>query len=128
MNTPIRSVLIAIAGLGLFGFRISADTLPKGDCKVPKPLTDLRHCMFWGKSFPAIDLPGARLDGVNLYGVRFTGCDLTGTLLRKANLHWADLSNCRLSDADFSFSNPFHTPFDGPPACIFENGLMLRVI
>ena len=105
---------IVVVGLLLF-FRVNvaAEELPKGDCKAPKPLTDLRHCVFWNKAFSGIDLHGTLLDGVSLRGTNLTGCNLSGASLRRADLRWSDFSKCQLNDTDFSNSNLFHTTFDG---------------
>jgi uncharacterized protein YjbI with pentapeptide repeats len=105
---------IVVVGLLLF-FRVNvtAGQLPKGDCHVPKPLTDLRHCVFWNKAFSGIDLHGTLLDGVSLRGTNLTGCNLSGASLRRADLRWSDFSKCQLNDTDFSNSNLFHTTFDG---------------
>ena len=106
--------LIAIVGLLLiFRGNAAAEQLPKGDCTAPKPLTDLRHCVFWNQSFSGIDLHGTLLDGVSIRGTNLTGCNLSGASLRRADLRWSDFSKCQLSDSDFSDANLFHTTFDG---------------
>jgi uncharacterized protein YjbI with pentapeptide repeats len=106
--------IVAVVGLLIFfQVNIAAEQLPMGDCNTPKPLTDLRHCVFWNKAFSGIDLHGALLDGVSLRGTNLTGCNLSGASLRAADLRWSDFSKCQLNDADFSNSNLFHTTFDG---------------
>ena len=113
-TTIIRWVPIFVLGLLLFFWvSVSAEQLPKGDCKAPKALTDLRHCVFWNKSFSGINLHGVLLDGVSLRGTNLTGCNLSGASLRGADMRWSDFSKCKLSDTDFSNSNLFHTTFDG---------------
>ena len=60
-------ILITVAGLLLlFAANVTAEELPKGDCNAPEPLTDLRHCVFWNRSFSGTDLHGVLLDGVSL--------------------------------------------------------------
>jgi uncharacterized protein YjbI with pentapeptide repeats len=115
MNTTgIKRGPIVIVGLLLFFLAdVTAEQLPKGDCNAPKPLTDLRHCVFWNKAFSGIDLHGTLLDGVSLRGTNLTGCNLAGASLRRADLRWSDFSKCQLPDTDFSNSNLFHTTFDG---------------
>jgi uncharacterized protein YjbI with pentapeptide repeats len=105
---------LVVVGLLLFlRVNVTAEQLPKGDCNAPKPLTDLRHCVFWNKAFSGIDLHGTLLDGVSLRGTNLTGSNLSGASLRRADLRWSDFSKCQLTDTDFSNSNLFHTTFDG---------------
>ena len=75
MNTagfPWRSIVV-VGLLLFFRVNVTAEQLPKGDCNDPKPLTDLRHCVFWNKSFSEIDLHSTLLDGVSLRGTNLTG-------------------------------------------------------
>jgi uncharacterized protein YjbI with pentapeptide repeats len=65
-----RGSIVVIGLLLLHQVSVAAEQLPKGDCNTPKPRTDLRHCGFWNKTFPGIDLHGTLLDGVSLRGSR----------------------------------------------------------
>ena len=113
-KTRFQSGFIVVIGLLLFFLAdVTAEPLPKGDCNAPKPLTDLKHCVFWNKAFSGIDLHGTFLDGVSLRGTNLTGANLSGASLRRADLRGSDFSKCQLTDTDFSNSNLFHTTFDG---------------
>jgi uncharacterized protein YjbI with pentapeptide repeats len=119
------SIVVVVGLLLFFRVNVTAGQLPKGDCHVPKPLTDLRHCVFWNEAFSGIDLHGALLDGVSLRGTNLTGCNLSGASLRRSDLRWSDFSKCQLNDTDFSNSNLFHTTFD---ETIFSEANWIKLI
>lgn len=95
MNTKPNLVAGMFVVLFILTNSVIAAPLPKGDCKAPKPFTDLRHCYFEKTDLSNKDLRGVDLRVESLYQTDLSGADLTNALFDRNKLLVADLSGVK---------------------------------
>jgi hypothetical protein len=88
----LGSVLVLCGALAAAAAR---PELPMGDCGIPQPKTDLRHCRFVGVELKNVDFSGSDLRGVKFDNSRLENVNFSGALLAGANFVGAKLRRIR---------------------------------